>query len=478
MRTPVILRFVGNFLQVFSVMIALPLLIAVYYAEPLYISSGFVVAAISAMVLGYAVKMGGEKMEPTTSEAMFATVLGWVLAVGFGAIPLITYLGMVDAFFEAAAGLTTTGISMFLAPEELPNSILFWRSFMQWLGGLGVLTFFIAVLRESGGVSRRLFSAEAHKTDAGSIRPSLTKSIFTLWKVYGFLTAVIISTYIILGMTPFNAVIHAFSAISTGGFSTMGSSIAGFESTSIEAATVVFMLIGGVNFVLLYKVIRGDISSLRKNSEFKLYLKIFLLITALMAIELFRNGNGAGSSLLDSAFQSAAVISSTGYSTMSLASLSVALQVLFIGVMFCGGSLGSTSGGVKVFRVKTMIELMRTRIRSYSLPDTAVNEVKVDGEILENSTVRTISVLFFVWTTAVFLLALVTVAFEDVSFLAALSGSVSSIGNMGPVYMDGVDMVSMSPLVKVAWMAGMLAGRLEMLPLLAIFNSDLFKDTS
>lgn len=477
MRTPVVLQFVGRFLQIFSVALAVPLLLAVYYSESLLVSSGFIVASVSAVVLGYAVKMAGESREPTTEEAMFATVLGWSLAIGFGAIPLMVHMNLFDAFFESAAGLTTTGISMLLRPEELPRSLLFWRSFMQWIGGLGILTFFIAVIRESGGVSRQLFSAESHKTDSGSIRPSLTKSIIALAKVYGFLTTVMITIYIVLGATPFNALLHAFSAISTGGFSTMAASIGGFPMP-VQSATVFFMFIGGVNFVILYRVLRADASPLWKNSEFRLYTKIFLLITGLVAIELLLKGFSPFRASFEGLFQSAALISSTGYGTMSLMGFSAVMQLVFISVMFFGGSLGSTAGGLKVFRLKTMIRLLRTRIRAYSLPETAINEVEIDGQILEDSTVRTISVLFFVWAAAVFLLAVFTMAFEDVGLMAALSGSVSAIGNMGPVFMEGERMVALSPFVKLAWMIGMLAGRLEMLPLLAIFNSDLFKDSS
>lgn len=478
MRSPVILRFVGNFLQVFAVTIALPLLVAVYYRESALQMSGFIVASISCMLLGYLVKLAGETDSPTVEEAMFSTVLGWTLAMGFGSIPLLTHMGMVDAFFEATAGLTTTGISMFLSPERLPNSLLFWRSFMQWIGGLGILTFFIAVIRESGGVSRRLFSAEAHKTDSGSIRPSLTQSIFALWKVYGFLTTVIIGAYIGLGMTPFESILHAFSAISTGGFSTIAASIGGFNSQAITAATTFFMFIGGVNFVLLYRVLRADFNALSDNSEFRLYSQIFLAVSIFTGIELLMNGQGFTTAALNSAFQSAAVISSTGYSTMSLMGLSVALQAVFIALMFVGGSLGSTAGGLKVFRLKTMMELLKTRIRAYSLPETAINEVKIDGEILERSTVQTISVLFFTWVGSTFLLTLLTLTLSDMSVMAALSGSVSTVGNMGPVYLAGEEMVALSPLIKISWIVAMLAGRLEMLPILAIFNSDLFKDSS
>ncbi len=481
MRNPVIFQLVGTFLIVFALILLVPLGVGLYYQETLFHIAGYIVASVASLVLGYSVRMAaGEegKEDPTILEAMFATVLGWTLATAFAALPFLTFLGITDAFFEAAAGLTTTGISMFLEPEALPNSLLFWRSFMQWVGGLGILTFFIAVIRESGGISRKLFSAEAHKTDPGSIRPSLTKSIFALWKVYGFLTVVITATYIALGVPYFEAMLHAFSGISTGGFSTMSASIAGFDSQAVELATTLFMFIGGVNFVLLYRALRGEMSPMLGTSEFRLYFKIFFIVTGLMSIELLFKGTAPAHALLDSMFQSAAVVSSTGYGTVSLMSLSVALQAVFIAVMFVGGSLGSTAGGLKVFRLKTMMELLKTRIKAYSLPETAINEVELDGQILEKTTVRTISVLFFVWTGVVFISTLFVLALEDMSLMAALSGSVSSVGNMGPVYLVGEKLVSLNPGVKLVWIIGMLAGRLEMLPVLAIFNSELFKDSS
>ena len=474
MRARVIYNIIGRFTLVFTAIIALPIFIGVYYGESPLKLIPFVIASITSLISSLILKHAGEDESPSVKEATVATVTGWCFAIVLGCIPLLSQTGITNAMFESAAGLTTTGISIFTSPGELPHSLLFWRALMQWVGGLGILTFFIAVIRESGGVSRRLFSAETHKADPGSIRPSLKKSIIELWRVYGFMTSVLIGTFVALGMPVFKAITHGFSTLSTGGFSTSAQSLGAF-SPQIQAATIPFMFIGGVNFVILYRLLRGEIRSLR-NSELKLYSQIFLLLTGVFLLETIGSGT-LSSALLDSAFQSAAIVSSTGFGTTSLMALSLAAQIVIIAAMFIGGSVGSTAGGLKVFRLKTLIELLKTRVRAYSLPETAINEVKIDGEILDNPAIRTVSILFFVWVATIFIGTVTVVAVDGVSFKAALSGAVSSAGNMGPVFMEGQEMVELSWISKSVWMFLMLAGRLEMLPVLAIFNRSIIPDS-
>lgn len=471
MRKGLITGILGRFLQIYSVLIFIPTIMTLVYPEKALNFYLFTGTSLLSFTAGTIMTRFGSTGDPSIGEAIILTITGWTVAVSLGAIPLTEYLPVVDAVFEAASGLTTTGISVFAAPENLPHSILFWRSFMQWIGGLGILTFFIAVVKQSGGIAQRLFSAEAHKTDPGSIRPSLKKSVTDLWRVYGFLTTTLIGLFVALKMPVFEATIHAFSTLSTGGFSTQGASFAGYTPV-IQAIATVFMVFGGINFVILYRVLRSDYRPLRNNSEFKIYMLVFVLLSALLSFDFLGK---TGTPFIDGAFQSAAFISSTGFATMDVATAAPVVQAILLAVMFMGGSVGSTAGGLKVFRIKTMYELLKTRLRSYSLPKTAVNKVKIDGAILENSTVKTISVLFFTWIAVTFIAAVALIGLEGYSFQGAVSVALSTIGNMGPVFIDST-LAEASIISKSILIVAMIAGRLEMLPVLAIFNKKIIKD--
>lgn len=474
-NTKNVFNILGRFLQVYAALIFIPVILSFYYSEPVDVAYIFLISSSIALILGTLLQKYGERTELSIKDGLVATVLGWVMACLFGGMPFLLYMSPVDAFFEASAGLTTTGMSIVGNPQIFHESVLFWRGFMQWIGGLGILTFFIAIVRESGGISRKLFTVESHKTDPGSVRPSLFKSIVSLWKVYALLTLGMMVIYYLLDATPLEAVVHGFTVISTGGFSTFADSIAGFNSLGIEAVTILFMLIGGTNFVLIYALMKGNPKGFMKNTEFKVYRNLFALISILFILEFMRSGFEGIELIVTSLFHAASFLTSAGYTTESILAFSAFLQFFLIGVMFVGGSLGSTSGGFKIFRVKVLYELVKTRMRSYSLPETAINEVKIDREIVDNQAIRTISVIFFLWISVIFLATSAIMLLEDVSLMGALSGTVSASSNMGPVFMEAEQYHQFNPISKIIWSFTMLAGRLEMIPLLAIFNRNVIQ---
>lgn len=474
-RTRVVTGLTGRFLQILAGVLAVPIPFAFAVGEGVSVWAGFAVASVSALVIGWLMSRA-EVESPEADEAMYVTVLGWTLAVLFGAVPFLPELSLVNAVFEAASGFTTTGMSMVGNPGSLSQTLLFWRGFMQWVGGVGVLTFFVFVIKRSGGVTKRLYSAEANKTDAKSLHPSLKRSIGALVVAYIALSTLFATTYFGLGMEPLNAVIYSFSTISTGGFETSAAGMAGF-SPEIQGVTVFFMLFSAANLILVYLILKLNPGPLAESDEFRLYIKIFLFVAAVISIDLASSTESVSRLALDSLFQASAFVSSTGFLTRPVSVLGAGTLSILLGVMFVGGCLGSTTGGIKVFRLKAMMKLARRKKREYSLPNTAVNKVRIDREILSDSSLDTITVLVFMWVALTGLGAVVTVYLEPLNFSEALSGTLSAAGTMGPVFFpEGHSVSAMSPITKLLWVGLMIAGRLEMLPLLAMFNSDLFRN--
>ncbi len=460
----------------FSAALLIPAVVGAYYNESLMQVTSYVAAAFIAFTIGSILDYSTEMGELQTRDAMIATVAGWFTAVIIGASPFLLHTSMINAIFEASAGFTTTGISLLENPESMPKSLIFWRSMIQWVGGIGILTFFLAVIRESGGVTRGLFTAESHKTESGSIRPSLLKSLVTMVKVYTVLSITIFLVYLGLGMSAFEAFVHSFSSLSTGGFSSHSDSIAYFNSHAITTFTALVMFFGGTNFVLLFDAVKGKISSLTGNSEFRLYTLIVVLATIPFFTELQSGGMTSTDALVHGLFQASSVVSTTGFSTVTIGALSTFVQSMVIVLMIVGCSVGSTGGGLKVFRVLVLARQAAADIRKYSLPRSAISKAVVDGEIIKDKTVHTIFALFFVWMTVITLMTLSTVLLEDFTFIQALSGAASTTGNVGPVYAGTGELMAMSPITKAVWILGMLAGRLEMIPFLVIFNREIFQN--
>ncbi|MDY6778463.1 MAG: potassium transporter TrkG [Candidatus Nanohaloarchaea archaeon] len=256
--------YVGFFLKIFSATLFLPVAVGKIYGESFVQLESFIFAAFISIVLGYLLQAFGEPKKPDAIEGMIAATVGWVLAVAIGGIPFMLMLefSFPAAFFEAMSAFSTTGMSQIKDIGSLPRSLLFWRVFAQWIGGLGILTFFVTVVVEAGGAATALLSAEANKTDSGSIRPSLFTALKSLWYVYIVVTSLMAVILYGLGMSFFNAMLYALATMPTGGLASTAGGIAAFHSWKIEAVVTVFMVAGGTNFLLLYRLIVGDVRSL------------------------------------------------------------------------------------------------------------------------------------------------------------------------------------------------------------------------
>ena len=446
----------------------------------------FLVPAAVAWVLGFVLKRRWGFAPLDGRGSMLVCALGWITVSALGAMPLwmgLPNLSYLDAYFEAVSGFTTTGITMLQGLDAMPRSLLFWRALMQWLGGLGILTFFLAVTA-TGTTGQGLFSAESHKIFAKRPLPSLTHTLWVLWGIYAAFTGLTLLMLLVEGVGFFDAMAHAFTAISTGGFSTHDASIGYFRANYanyalIEYTLIVAMVLGGINFFIHYRALTGGLSALWDNLEMKLFWgllggsAIFITMDHCMRshwgdiTEPFRT----------SLFQVVAIMTTTGYATKDIGATPEARlyfpalsRIIFLVLMIVGGCVGSTSGGLKVMRVGVLLKMFGRQLRRVIQGRRAVVPVLVDGEALDVEEARRVSALFFAWMALLVFGAGVTALLSNLEPMAAASGMFSALGNIGPCYITVETMKSLHPLIKLTYIMGMLAGRLEILPILLLFT--------
>ncbi len=471
MRWQVVANYTGLFLKIFSVLLLVPVVVGRFYAESFAAMEPFLLASFFAIVLGWILAQVGTDARPTAMEAMATATIAWLIAVGLGAVPIrvIADVPFIDAYLETMSGFTTTGMSV-LPTLDLPHSLQFWRVFMQWIGGLGILTFFVTVIVESGGVATRLVATEANKTDGGSIRPSLFNAIKSLWYVYIVLTVSMVLLLYYAGFSGFDAVGYALATLPTGGFST-ATPLTSLMDPFVMTVFTLFMFLGGTNFLLIYSVLRGNISRLARNYEFRLYLfvvclAIFVFITDLAT----QRGMGLQEAAATGTFHAISVLSSTGFELEPVRTFPELSRFVIIALMFVGASLGSTTGGIKMLRFGLMLKLVKQQVKSLVLPPTVLNPVTVGRRIVRDDEMLQVASIVFIWLLAVVAGGFLIVGFSSHGIADSVQVMASAIGTMGPSFIPETELVALHPLAKIGLMIGMLAGRLEMLPLLALVN--------
>ncbi len=484
-----IFNYLGALLSLIGVFLFLPLIPLYLYDMDVHAVSvlSFIVPGTGSIIAGLFMQLNFPFKTPSVRGAMIITALGWILAGMIGGIPYMIgiHKSFIDAFFESVSGFTTTGITVFEGLDLMPRSILFWRSFTQWLGGLGILSFFMAVSFRSGSTAAALFSAEGHKIDISRPVPGIFHTLVILWTIYTGFTVVSCLCFWAAGMSGFDAINHCFTCISTGGFSTHDASLAWWQqqgvSTAwlIEFSAVAFMLAGGANFLIHYKVLTGDFKCLATDFEIKWYWKVLIFSVFLVIIDhiaAFNLKEPMGLHHLFNIFrvalfQVSSLITSTGYLTTDINSPffpNMSEQVLII-LMVIGGCVGSTAGGIKILRTGILFQVLSVEIQKISRPRRAVMPVVVSGKIVPQAEIRRIMALFWAWLLIIAAGAFITAFFSDLGPWQAFSGMASAMGNMGPFYFSVHKMASLSWIIKLTYIFGMLAGRLEILPLAVLF---------
>jgi len=470
MRSRVILAFLGAVITTVGALLLLPVIVGKLYGESFVLLEGFLYGAFLALFAGNVMTVLGRFKRPSVVEGMLICVLGWAFVSLFGAIPYFIHgLGAVDAYFEAMSGFTTTGITMIQGLSLLPHSLLFWRSLTQWIGGLGILTFFIVITVEVGGVAFKLFSAESTKVSTKRTTPGLFNTIRTLWQIYILLTLLETAILKIMGLSFFNAFIHSLTTISTGGFSSFDASVAAF-TPGVQSVIILFMFLSGTNFVLLYALFLGDIFSLFKNFEFKLYTSLLLIATTFVTFDFM--SKLALPFLLafrQALFQVVAVGTTTGFATMEFTQIPAFSKLILLFLMFAGGCAGSTGGGFKMLRIGMLFKTGSRLIKRIYFPPAAVTPVVIGGHAIDEKEVDKVSGLFVLYAAVLFIGGLFVVLMAGPAF-SVLSGMFSALGNIGPFYMSVGEVIALPVSVKLTYILGMLAGRLELLPLLVLLD--------
>jgi len=441
----------------------------------------FVLPAALGLGLGLLLKRRAAFRPLTRRAAVLVCALGWLTVSALGALPFRLGLGLgyFDAYFETISGFTTTGITMLTGLADIPLSILFWRSFIQWLGGLGILTFFLAVAF-FGSSSHRLFSAESHKIFSKRPAPGIVSTLKTLWAIYAAFTALVALLLVLEGVSFFDSVTHAMATVSTGGYSGHGASIgyfreAGYARFVLIEYTIIFgMLLGGINFFIHYRVLTGRVPALWDNLEMKLWWALVAGATALVVAEhvLKVSGTDLADTIRYSLFQVVAIITTTGFATKDIGSPffgSLARQIFLI-LMIVGGCVGSTSGGIKVLRIGVLLKMVGRQVTKVIHGRSVVAPTVVDAQVIPAEETQQIAALFFAWILLLAIGSGVTAFFSELGPMESASGMFSALGNIGPCYISVQQMVQLDPVIKVTYMLGMLAGRLEILPVLLLFS--------
>ena len=414
-------------------------------------------------------------------EAFIITVLSWLLMTFLCAVPFLytkVNLGLVDALFESMSGVTTTGATILYNIETLPRGILIWRSFLQWLGGIGivVIALFILPFLRIGGM--QLFHLEGDDPYDKSL-PKISSVIKKIFTIYLTLTIVLMFFYYIFGMNYFDAITHSFSTISTGGFSSYDDSFAHFNNNKILLIAIIFMIIGSLPFLVLVQTSRKNLFAIFKDHQIRVFF--LLLIIAITLIFFFANSYINGdyfSKIIAVSFNTISIISGTGFISENFENWGNYASVLFLILMFIGGCAGSTTGGLKVFRFQILFKYINLHLKKMIKPHS-ISASRFNGKIISESTYESVMSFFFLYILTFFISALL-LSFSGLDFLTCISASASTISNVGPglgsVIGPEGNYGVLDNYSKLVLITTMFLGRLELLTILILIIPSFWKD--
>lgn len=474
-----IIRFVlGHVLRIEGLLLFLPAIVSGVYKEHegLYYVS---VAAVCLLLGFFMTKTPPKNQVFYLKEGCFATALSWILLSFFGCLPF--YLSgeipsLTDALFETVSGFTTTGASILDNVEALSYCALFWRSFTHWIGGMGVLVFLLAIIPLSGGSHINLMRAESPGPSVGKLVPKIRYTARILYIIYFAMTLVELILLLLGGMPLFDALTTSFGTAGTGGFGIKNDSFMSY-SPYLQWVVTIFMILFGVNFNAYYLLLFGKLKAALSMEEVRTYFIIILTAVGMIFFNIVQTCSGIFDALTQSAFQVGSIITTTGFSSVDFDLWPQASKCMLVLLMFIGACAGSTGGGIKVSRFILLVKTIAKELNSYIHPKS-IKKIKMEGKPVEHEVVRSTNV-YFITFMILFSASVLAVSFEGKDLVSNFTAVAATINNIGP----GLDLVGptqnfghFSIFSKYVLIFDMLAGRLELFPLLILFHPVAWKD--
>ena len=475
-----IIRIIGILLLLETVMFLVCSSVSFYYRESDMLDfwkAGGITAGVGLLLA--ALGKGGER-QLTRRDGYVLVSFAWVAFSLFGMLPF--YIGgyipdIADAFFETMSGFSSTGATILDDIESLPHGILFWRSMTQWIGGLGIIMFTIAVLPIFGVSGLQVFAAEASGPTHDKVHPRIGITAKWIWSIYTGITTLLVCLLMLGGMDWFDSICHAFATTGTGGFSTKQASVAYYNSPYIEYVISIFMFISGINFTLVLLFVNRKFKKFISNAELKFYFSSVVFFTAVIAIALYYTSPmGMEESFRKSLFQVISLHTSTGFATDDYMQWSPVLWGLLTIIMLMGACAGSTTGGLKCIRMVILTKVSRNEFKHILHPN-AILPVRINKQVISSSIVSTVLAFCFIYITIIVISTLLMMTM-GVGAEESIGCVISSIGNMGPGLGETGPAYSWNALPDAAkWLLSllMLLGRLELFTVLLLFTPDFWK---
>lgn len=477
MNIKMLIYILGKVLLIEGVLMLLPIGCGWIYGESETVY--YLACALAYVTLGYLISFKKPKnMTIFIKDGCVATALSWVVLSIGGCIPFILtgeIPSFTDAMFETASGFSTTGASILTNVEAMSHVSLLWRSLTHWIGGMGVLVFLLAVVPMTGGSNMNLMRAESPGPTVGKIVPKVRSTAKMLYLIYLAMTVTEIIILTVCGMPFFDSVCSSFGTAGTGGFGVRNDSFASY-APHLQVIVAVFMIMFGMNFNFYYYFTTKQINKAFKMSEIKVYLAVIAIVTAIICFSVRELYGSFGEALRHSFFQVATIITTTGFATTDFDLWPSVAKFLLLGLMILGACASSTGGGIKVARFQIMFKSVKREIQSYIHPKT-VKKIHVDGKTVDSEVIHSVALYFFIYLI-IFATSMFIVSFEGHDLVTIFSSVAATFNNIGP----GLSLVGptqnysfFSGLSKWVFIFDMLAGRLELMPLIVFLAPTTYK---